>query len=116
MHDESESPDPAPLVARTFEPTTTDPVEAVFLAVAETGQVDLTTAEPLARVVDPDALDAIFGRDAQHEGVEVRFQYEGLEIRLTGDGDVSVTEQAVEGQATGPACGGRGCGPHSAQD
>lgn len=116
MHDESERPDPAPLVARTFDPTTTGPVEAVFRAVAETGQVDLTTAEPLARVVDPDALDAIFGRDAQHDGVEVRFQYEGVDIRLTGDGDVRVTEQAVERQATGPACGGRGCDPHSVHD
>lgn len=97
MNNDSAVESQQPLVVRTFDPATTDPVEAIFGAIDEVEFVDLTTAEPLANVIDPDALDAIFGRRAPHEHVEVAFRYEGLEIRLAGDHTIHVMEDAADG-------------------
>lgn len=79
----------APLVDHSFDPSTTDPVDAVFVALARTDRIDLTDAAPLASVVDPDALDSLFDPSGSGD-VRVRFRYEGLAIELAGDGRVRV--------------------------
>lgn len=94
MHDDSATGGTESILSRTFDPETTDPVEAVFDAVASTERIDLTTAAPLASVVEPDALDAIFGRDAQNDSVEVHFDYEGLGIVVTGTGLVQIIDRS----------------------
>ncbi|MFC7133644.1 MULTISPECIES: HalOD1 output domain-containing protein [Salinibaculum] len=43
--------------------------------------------EPLARAVDPDALDSLFNHSAGH----VLFTYEGYEVCVSSTGDVSLT-------------------------
>ena len=101
MYDDSEAGGPELLVDRRFDPTTTDPVEAVLHALGETGCVDLTTAEPLASAVDPDALDAIFGRNADHVGVQVHFRYEGLEVVLSGDGEIRIARGSDDDRTDG---------------
>lgn len=105
MHDDSEAGGPELLVDQSFDPTTTDPVDALLRALGETGRVDLTTAEPLASAVDPDALDAIFGRNADNVGVQVCFRYEGLEVVLSGDGEIRVAGGSADDRTDGGGVG-----------
>ncbi|WP_372909604.1 HalOD1 output domain-containing protein [Salinigranum sp.] len=68
-------------------------VHAVETAVDE----DLETFEPLYDVVDPDALEAVFGPvsgtpDASR--LEVRFSYHGLDLAVSGDGSIAVVSDA----------------------
>lgn len=106
MYDDATTGDRNTLVNCSFDPATTDPVDAVFRVLAETDQVDLTSTEPLASVVDPDALDSLFKPKHGHDDVHVCFQYEGLEVELTSGGTIQVHE-APEEQVPdgGPAFG-----------
>lgn len=91
------------IVDHSFDPTTTDPVDAVFAAVSRTDRVDLTDATPLASVVDPDALSSLFKPAFGHD-VHVRFRYEGLMVELTGGGTVLVRDGR---EGTSPGAGRR---------
>ena len=53
---------------------------------------------PLYEVIDPDALNALFARDAhESRAVEVGFEYAGYHVHLIGTGaeSVAVTVQSV---------------------
>lgn len=65
--------------------------EAVVYSVAEERGVNPTELTPLATVVDPDALSALFAGDgARPDAVE--FSYAGYDVRLTDDGRVQLTD------------------------
>lgn len=68
---------------------------AVVTAVAERNGVEPTELEhPLYDVVDPEALDSLFARGGTATGSTryVVFSYEGCEVRVTGEGDVHVSD------------------------
>ena len=108
MYDESAAGGDEPLVDCTFDPATTDPVDAVFRAVSKTNHIDLTTARPLASVVDPDALDSLFQPPTGNEDVTVRFRYEGLQIELSSGGEVRILESDAAPRADGGGDAGVG--------
>lgn len=65
----------------------------VVTAVAGRAGVDETELPPLSDVVDPDALDRLFGRsfdDASGAPVEVGFEYSGYRVVVDGDRSVSL--------------------------
>lgn len=87
-------------------PTDTSPVgrqlppsQAIIEAVANAEGVDVIDLrppayEPLYSVVDPEALDLLFARPnaASDSETRVSFVYEGYDIVVYGDGQVSVSE------------------------
>lgn len=62
------------------------PSLAVVEAVADAEGCDPRDLDPIANVVDPDALDAVLGE----VGAEVTFSYEGYRVTVTSAGDVRV--------------------------
>lgn len=69
--------------------------EKLFEAVADYEGVDpVDLTPPLYEVVDPDALDQIFATTPTTGRMEgrVTFSYNGYEVTVCGDGDVSVEE------------------------
>ncbi|MDS0294571.1 HalOD1 output domain-containing protein [Halogeometricum luteum] len=74
-------------------PATPDSLpEAIVSLVAELDGVAVTDIPPLASVVDPDALVALFDGPDETVASEVEFDYAGYRIHLRGDGDVQVLE------------------------
>lgn len=74
------------------------PAESVIAAVAEvTGQSPLEM-EPLAEVIDPDALDSLFdSTDDRSASTTVTFGYCGLQVTMTADSvQVDPSDPAVE--------------------
>ena len=66
--------------------------EAIVSLVAELDGVAITDIPPLASVVDPDALVALFDGPGETAASDVEFDYAGYRIHLRGDGDVHVLE------------------------
>lgn len=65
------------------------PSTRIAYRLAEESDTDIEDLRPLARSVDPEALDAVFdGRSA--ENAYVTFRHEGYTVTVTGDGDVLV--------------------------
>lgn len=64
--------------------------EAVVDAVAAEAGVSPLQLEPLASVVDPDALNALF--EDGRRGVHVEFEYGGYLVGVTDGVDVTVTQ------------------------
>lgn len=65
----------------------------VVAAVAAASNADPLQIEPLAKQIDPEALDALFAD--QHDGTKrmggtVSFPFSGYEVTVTGDGVVTV--------------------------
>ncbi|MFP8955155.1 HalOD1 output domain-containing protein [Natrialbaceae archaeon A-CW3] len=78
------------------------PTTAIIATVAAVKDVDPLDLSPLYDVVDPDALDTLFQRDAETtERQRVDFDYEGCHVVLTGGRDGSVRVERTEhvGQA-----------------
>lgn len=80
-----------------------NPTQKVIKRVAEAEGVspeELTP--PLFEVIDPDALDQLFGNTATAGRMEgqVIFTYSGYEITVSGDGYVSVRKQGVNGDGS----------------
>jgi hypothetical protein len=65
--------------------------EAVIDAVAREAGVSPLQLEPIASVVDPDALNGLFGDG--RGGVRVEFEYSGYHVCLTDDLEVAVTPE-----------------------
>ncbi|MCU4718611.1 HalOD1 output domain-containing protein [Halapricum hydrolyticum] len=65
----------------------------VVNAVAETKGVSPEELAPLADVIDPDALEALFGSPSDHRQ-EFRFEYEGCTVIVTNDTEVTVRAHA----------------------
>lgn len=63
------------------------PVRVVEAVAAELGQ-DTTDLPPMYDAVDLEAVDDLVnkGPNAGTTDVEVRFEYEGIDVRVTGDG------------------------------
>lgn len=72
------------------------PVYAVVSAVADVTGDDPCDLPPLARVIDPDALNAILASDSASEDTVVRFQYAGHTVVVTGEGNVEVSTEGDE--------------------
>lgn len=69
------------------------PSTAVVEAVAEATGRDVTAIEPLQYSIDTDALDALVTASEQPgDGVVVSFEYEGVGVRLNGDGTLDVNQ------------------------
>ena len=70
--------------------------ESVVEVVAEAEETDpLELTPPLYEVIEPDALDQVFAAtptDERRKGT-VTFSYNGYEVTVRGDGDVSVDER-----------------------
>jgi hypothetical protein len=68
----------------------------VITSVAAERGVDPLTLEPLSEVVDPDALDAIYGRNgiaSPGTPLRVEFTYAGCDVVLDADGTVTVSQR-----------------------
>ena len=68
------------------------PTGKVIYSVAAAEGVDpLDLSQPLSEVIDTDALDSLF----QHGDFDgrVEFTYQGYQILVEGDGQVSITER-----------------------
>jgi hypothetical protein len=74
---------------------------AVVEAVSAYEDRGLPSLPPLADVIDPDALDALFaptdGSESARHG-KVQFTTNGYEVEVTSTGRVHLTPQAVEAQ------------------
>ena len=70
--------------------------ETVVTAVAQAKGVDPLDLEPLYSVVDPDALNSMFGRSvgSPSSSLEINFSMAGCEVVVHGDGEVAVTPPA----------------------
>lgn len=80
---------PGKTAEATYEITQESPVLSIVEAVAaETGR-DMTALPPLGNEIDADAL----GRFLQHSTVGVvEFEWEGVEVRASCDGDLELTD------------------------
>jgi hypothetical protein len=71
--------------------------EGVVSAVAAVSNTDPAVMEPLARSIDPDALNALFADQydgTPRESGTARFAFLGYELVVTGDGLVTVLDSA----------------------
>ena len=69
------------------------PSESVIRRTANYKGVDPLELTPLYESIDPDALDALVGRNAANgSGVEVEFTYNGYNVTVTGNGIVHIDE------------------------
>lgn len=74
----------------TFEET---PSMLIVQAVAETTGQDPLEMTPIYEYVDTDALDTLLDSgEGATPVIRVKFEYEGCLVKVTADGDVSVTE------------------------
>lgn len=64
--------------------------EAVIEAVADEEGVSPLQLEPLATVIDPDALNALYSEDRR--GVKLEFAYHGYRVRVDADGRLALDE------------------------
>ena len=64
--------------------------EAVIEAVADEEGVSPLQLEPLATVIDPDALNALYTED--RPGVKLEFAYHGYRVRVNRDGRLALDE------------------------
>jgi len=68
--------------------------------VAEVTGTDPLEIEPLYGIVDPDNLDGLFetnGETAAQRRAEVRFQMEGCDVVVEGDGSIDVSRRTGDG-------------------
>lgn len=74
----------------SFDPPAEDVVEVVVNAVATIRNVEPHELAPLQEAIDVDSLDRLVDPDEteQPADLEVAFLYQGLDITVTGDGDV----------------------------
>lgn len=66
----------------------------VVTAVATTKETEPTDLDPLYEVIDPDALDALYGRGGMERAGSpdrVEFTYAGCDVVVAGDGSVTVS-------------------------
>jgi hypothetical protein len=71
------------------------PSEGVVAAVSTSSGVDPAAMEPLAKTIDPDAVDAMFSDhyDGTPRGTgHIQFAYAGYEVLVSSEGVVSVFE------------------------
>lgn len=94
MHSEKPTPSEATEeLRRRFDPIVDSVVAEVLAAVADATNVDLAEAVPLASVVEPDALEALFDPlvgAADTADCRVVFTYEGVSVTVRSEGLVSV--------------------------
>lgn len=94
MHTDSSPPsDAEELLTRRFDPATDSVADEVVTAVARARDVSPMETVPLAAVIDPDALEALFDpvvEDADDAAGHVVFAYEGLTVTVRSEGVVRV--------------------------
>lgn len=92
MSDESDTTDERRVVLTSGDWTEVDSIStAVTSAVARLADVEATDLEPLARSVDPDALEALFRPTFDghpRPGGRVTFPFAGYEVTVRADGTV----------------------------
>ncbi|WP_394355537.1 HalOD1 output domain-containing protein [Halapricum desulfuricans] len=78
------------------EPDLVEPItHNIVNSVAKTKGISPKELEPLANVIDPDALEALFGSPSDQRR-EFRFEYEGCTVFVTSS-EVRVREQLGTG-------------------
>lgn len=65
-------------------------IDTVVARIAEELEADPLDLEPLANVVDPDLVSGFMTAEGVHPGSELRFRYEDRDVRIDGDGSVSI--------------------------
>ncbi|WP_459191595.1 HalOD1 output domain-containing protein [Halosimplex sp. J119] len=68
--------------------------EGVVTAVADATNTSPLELEPLARTLDPDALDKFVDRLSDGPEESVAFAYCGYDVTVSGDGSVDLAEQS----------------------
>lgn len=68
--------------------------QVLEVVAAEAGTTPLALETPLYEVVDPDALDALYGANGAAPTIE--FTYLGYSVSIDGEGDVSVSNPNAE--------------------
>ena len=73
-----------------YDPESYPPSIAVVEAVASVHDVNPVDLDVLAYTIDPDALDSLLTHQPAENGesVQLAFQYEGLHIYLTSEGEI----------------------------
>lgn len=74
----------------SFDPGEDAVVEVIVRSVAVIHNTDPKALTPLAEVVDPDALEALFGAPSEGYAADVQatFVYEDLEVTVNTDGNL----------------------------
>lgn len=67
-------------------------IDAVVSRLAEELDADALELEPLASVIDPDLVSGFMTADGVLPESELRFRYEGRDVRIAGDGSVSIEQ------------------------
>ena len=65
-------------------------IDSVVARIADELDADALDLEPLATVIDPDLISGFLTADGVLPESELRFHYEGREVRIAGDGTVSI--------------------------
>lgn len=80
------------------------PIETIVDLVAGAADRSILELTPLYDVVDPDALNALFGRGRESSGrpQTFAFTYEGYRVTVCGDGTVTVTRPEHPAKVTDP--------------
>lgn len=77
-------------------PDDNDVVTAVVGAVADAEDASPLELDPLAKAIDPDALDALVtSLGAERTSVSVSFQYAGYLVTVDGGYDVTLSEDEL---------------------
>lgn len=96
MSEKQSAVEPGPVL--TYEVTEDEDLsEGVVSAVAAVSNTDPAAMEPLARAIDPDALDSLFAD--RHDGTPrangvTKFAFLGYQLVVSSDGLVTVLESA----------------------
>lgn len=65
-------------------------IERVVARIAEELDADALELEPLANAIDPDLVSGFMTAEGVLAGSELQFYYEGREVRIAGDGTISI--------------------------
>lgn len=95
-------------------------INRIVMTVAETRGVDPLDLPPLYDAIDPDALERLFTSSVSPptpSSIQVHFTYEGHEVTVHNDGDVTVIPESDYSGSTADYRGdGTFEGPHTAAD
>lgn len=81
----------------------------IVWVIAEITGADPGAMTPISTVIDPEALDTLLSADSI-EHLQVTFTYEGWSVKITADGEITLSEpeEVIEEPVRGLDAGGRG--------
>lgn len=72
----------------------TSPSMALLHTIAVADNTPIESLPPLHNQVEVEALDMLVIRSAEDAGVEVGFSYQGYQVRVRGDGSITVRRES----------------------